>query len=677
MKTAVIYARYSCDNQTEQSIEGQLRICKKYAQDKGIIVLDTYIDRAVTGTNDNRLAFQKMIADSAKRCWNYVIVYKLDRFSRNKYESVVHKKTLKDNGVKLLSAMEQIPDTPEGNLMEALLEGFNQYFSEELAQKVSRGIRESWIKGNSTGQPLYGYDIVNKKYVINEHEAVFVKDIFTMYAQGYTAPAILKDISARGATKRSGKPMDVTYIYNILHNVRYTGRVQHDGVWYDNIFPALVSQDIWDKIAVIKDENKLAPSRKKDGYGYILSGKLICGKCKRRMMGMSGTSQSGAAYYYYICKEKRRKKGNCTGIVPKQQIEDLVMETTIDLLSSEENIKAVAEGVASTHNERAETHSALKYLTKKRDAAIKASNNLIKAIEQGVFNEMTTARLNELETEITQLEFEINREQQKAAVVLSESDIKKYLLSMFRENTEDLAVRKLIVNTFIREIILYEDSIVITYNFTDKHDPFTVDSEHIKELEKQIKTAPKTVLPSVQSSRITKSFVPNKPRYIAEACFHYNAMRGVAAVHPLLPALGVRKCSALASTFSCHRVYQPTLCTNCKGFCFPPPLVSPFADAIDATRTNRYSVAALLTTPVGCTKQASVYCRGLFRCIATRDFAACTPSFVCARRSQMLRACSRLPLPTGVPHLNNANSRHTESALFFARDCFGIRFSLR
>ena len=193
------------------------------------------------------------------------------------------------------------------------------------------------------------------------------------------------------------------------------------------------------------------------------------------------------------------------------------METTIDLLSSEENIKAVAEGVASTHNERVETHSALKYLTKKRDAAIKASNNLIKAIEQGVFNEMTTARLNELETEITQLEFEINREQQKAAVVLSESDIKKYLLSMFRENTEDLAVRKLIVNTFIREIILYEDSLVITYNFTEKHDPFTVDSEHIKELEKQIKTASKTALPSVQSSRITKSFVPNKP--YCRACF--------------------------------------------------------------------------------------------------------------------------------------------------------------
>ena len=138
MKTAVIYARYSCDAQTEQSIEGQLRECQKYAKAHDILILETYIDRAMSGTNDNRFDFQRMLKDSEKRQWDYVIVYKLDRFSRNKYESVVHKKTLKDNGVKLLSAMEQIPDTPEGTLMEALLEGFNQYYSEELAQKLDR-----------------------------------------------------------------------------------------------------------------------------------------------------------------------------------------------------------------------------------------------------------------------------------------------------------------------------------------------------------------------------------------------------------------------------------------------------------------------------------------------------------------------------------------------------------
>lgn len=124
MKTAVIYARYSCDQQTEQSIDGQLRVCEEYAQRNNILILDTYIDRAMTGTNDNRPDFQRMLKDSAKKSFNFVLVYKLDRFSRNKYETAIHKKTLRDNGVKVLSAMENIPDTPEGIILESLLEGY-------------------------------------------------------------------------------------------------------------------------------------------------------------------------------------------------------------------------------------------------------------------------------------------------------------------------------------------------------------------------------------------------------------------------------------------------------------------------------------------------------------------------------------------------------------------------
>ena len=123
MKTAAVYARYSSDNQTEQSIEGQLRVCEEYAQRYDIVIVDTYIDRVMTGTNDNRPDFRRMIKDSAKKSWDFILVYKLDRFSRNKYETAIHKKTLKDNGVKVLSAMENIPETPEGIILESLLEG--------------------------------------------------------------------------------------------------------------------------------------------------------------------------------------------------------------------------------------------------------------------------------------------------------------------------------------------------------------------------------------------------------------------------------------------------------------------------------------------------------------------------------------------------------------------------
>lgn len=126
MKTAVIYARYSSERQTEQSIEGQVRVCNEYAERNNILILDTYIDRAMTGTNDNRTDFQRMLKDSAKQAWDYVLVYKLDRFSRNKYEMAMHKKTLRDNGVKIVSAMENIPDTPEGIILESLLEGFKR-----------------------------------------------------------------------------------------------------------------------------------------------------------------------------------------------------------------------------------------------------------------------------------------------------------------------------------------------------------------------------------------------------------------------------------------------------------------------------------------------------------------------------------------------------------------------
>lgn len=191
MKKAIIYARYSSDSQTEQSIEGQLRVCREYAQNNDILIVDTYIDRAMTGTNDNRVAFQKMLKDSSRKEWQYLIVYKLDRFSRNKFESVIHKKTLRDNGVTILSAMENLTDSPEGRMMETVLEGFNQYFSEELTQKVNRGLKESWRKGKATGgQDIFGYDVVDKKYVVNEYESKIVEDAFLMYSQGYKAVAI-------------------------------------------------------------------------------------------------------------------------------------------------------------------------------------------------------------------------------------------------------------------------------------------------------------------------------------------------------------------------------------------------------------------------------------------------------------------------------------------------------
>lgn len=120
-KNAVIYARYSSERQNEQSIEGQIRIITQYAEKGGYSIIDTYIDRAMTGRNDDRPSFQKMISDSANKAFQYVLVYKLDRFSRNRYDSAVYKKKLKDNWVKVISATENITDSQEGIIMESIV----------------------------------------------------------------------------------------------------------------------------------------------------------------------------------------------------------------------------------------------------------------------------------------------------------------------------------------------------------------------------------------------------------------------------------------------------------------------------------------------------------------------------------------------------------------------------
>mgnify|MGYP000169938890 FL=1 len=143
MANGVIYARYSSNHQREESIEGQLRECKAFAKVQNIDIINTYIDRALSAKTDDRPGFLKMIADSSKQAFDYVIVYQLDRFARNRYDSAFYKMKLKKNGVKVLSAKENITNDPAGIILESVLEGMAEYYSVELAQKVKRGMTEN------------------------------------------------------------------------------------------------------------------------------------------------------------------------------------------------------------------------------------------------------------------------------------------------------------------------------------------------------------------------------------------------------------------------------------------------------------------------------------------------------------------------------------------------------
>jgi len=193
---AVIYARFSSNNQREESIDAQVRACKEYARVNNLQVVDIYPDVAKTGTDDNRPEFQRMIADAKTGKFTTLLVHKLDRFSRDKYHSAMYKRELRMCNVRIISITETMigNDSPESLILESVLEGMAQYYSANLAREVKKGQHETALKCQHVGgMPPLGYDVcpVTKRYLINEQEAEIVRIIFNKYADGVGYTQIL------------------------------------------------------------------------------------------------------------------------------------------------------------------------------------------------------------------------------------------------------------------------------------------------------------------------------------------------------------------------------------------------------------------------------------------------------------------------------------------------------
>ena len=281
---AVIYARYSSDNQREESIEGQLRECLEYAAKNDITVIANYIDRAMTATSDNRPDFQRMIKDSYKRCFDMVIVWKLDRFSRDRYDSAHYKHILKKNGVKVVSAKENIGDGPEGIILESMLEGMAEYYSAELSVKVKRGLKENALKAKvNGGQIPFGYYIdENQKLAVDQTLAPLVLEAFTMYADGYLIKDIVKRFDEKGIVTRLGKKMSYNMIQYMLTNRKYIGEYRYNDIVIEDAVPAIISKDLFERVSRRMEKNARAPARHKAEDDYLLTTKLFCGRCGKK-----------------------------------------------------------------------------------------------------------------------------------------------------------------------------------------------------------------------------------------------------------------------------------------------------------------------------------------------------------------------------------------------------------
>lgn len=463
MKTAVIYARYSSDSQSEQSIEGQLRVCNEYAKTHDITVVNTYIDRAMTGTNDNRPDFQRMIKDSNRRDWNFVLVYKLDRFSRNKYEMAIHKKTLKDNGVKVISATEYIPDSPEAIILESMLEGYAEYYSAELSQKVKRGMKESRLKGNFTGGTIiYGYKVENHKVLIDEEKAEVVRCIFEQYAMGVYVKDIVSELTAKGIFNK-GKPFAMNTIYSILKNEKYSGIYKHNGEIFDNIYPAIVPKEVYKKVRQKTEANKYG--KRSTDVVYLLRNKLVCGYCGKPISAECGNSRHGYTVRYYKCLGRKHNSGCKKSAVRKEFLEEFVLKNIIKLLNEKEIKDKMISALMLTQEKTITNNSELHRLIKERKTTETQIKNIMTAIESGGTSATAMKRMRELERKADDLEKAIAVEQTKTAVKYSENELRAFYEEALKLESQ------LLINVLIKQITLYDDKMIIIYNSPIKTGP--------------------------------------------------------------------------------------------------------------------------------------------------------------------------------------------------------------
>lgn len=496
MQTAVIYARFSSHAQRDVSIDQQVRACRDYAARQGLEVVGLYEDRALTGTSDQRPGFQRMIADSARGEWQYVIVYALDRFARDRYDSAVYKRKLKDNGVRVLSAMENLSDDPTGVLLESVLEGLAEYYSKELAQKATRGMLDNAQRCMVNGPLPAGYVNEGGKYAIYEPEAEIIREIFERTNNRETISDIMADLERRQIRTRKGKPWGRNLIYKALSNERYAGVYIFKDIRIDGGIPAIVSREIYDSVQAIlgvkANPRKIdgQPQRRRRQYGvYLLTGKLYCGDCKSPMVGISGRSVNGSTYYYYACKGQRAKSCSKSAI-RRDQIEEAITSAIQRFVLNDEAIRALADAVVS-YQAKEHGSAELDGLVAALAETKRSIKNIMSAIEQGVFTPTVQKRLLDLEAEEGALSARVELLRRQMRHLPTKEDIIA-LLTMYRDgDVSDKEYQMTILDAFLVRAYLYDDHFDLIV---------TIGDAKTSEVSIPLDFDPKTALDGLESS---------------------------------------------------------------------------------------------------------------------------------------------------------------------------------
>lgn len=483
-RAAVIYARYSSHQQRDVSIEQQVKACQKYASDNNLSVLRVYDDHAMTGTNDQRPAFQQMLSDSASGAFSFVIVYSLDRFSRDRYDSAIHKHTLRERGVRVLSAMEQIQDNPTGVLMESILEGFAEYYSKELAQKVKRGIHSNAERAMVVARPAYGYRRgEDGRYEIIPEEAEIVREIYRRIADGEQYTSIYADLNARGVPTKKGGKWGKNSFQAILRNEKYTGVYRYEDVLIPDGIPQIIEPELWQRVRDRSAAHTLSVTPKKrpnENGAYLLTGKLYCGHCKGAMVGTSGTGKHGELHYYYTCRTRQKNKTCKKKPVRREFIERLIAQRLQQMIFAEDVVDRIADELIA-YLKANETTDEMRNLSAQIEALEREEANTLKAIRMGVVAAPVQKMLEQIESDLDSLRARLLLAKERARSDITKDEVLT-LFELFREgDIGSKEYQQKLIDAFLIRAYVYDDRVKIVFNYSaagsnEVEIPFDIDT---------------------------------------------------------------------------------------------------------------------------------------------------------------------------------------------------------
>lgn len=451
----VFYGRYSSIMQNEQSIEGQFHVCEQYAVENDLQIIAQYIDRAKSGTNDDRPEFQRMIADSKSRTFEGVLVYKLDRFARSRYDSAIAKHKLRENGVRVISATEHLTDTPEGIIMEALLEGMDEYYSAELGRKMKRGKQESFRKGKFIGtRPPFGYMVADHRLVIDPLTAPVAREIFRRYAEGEKQSQILNYLNRRGIPNSVGKKWNKINLSWMFQNRIYVGEYSVSD-YGTNECPALIDRELFDRVQKVKAESVHRARENKSDYDYMLTGRMFCAKCGATVCGCS---MAHGKYHYYHCHN------HCGGRIRADDLHERVRSALREYLTDEKLDELAAAAYAAYEQEQAPA-SDRELLEHELADVEKKIENVVQAIVNGVQLDNLNATVEELKARREQLRESINTIPAASPKLTYDHFRMALELIIEKAQTEDF---KALISTVVNCIIIDDQEAVICINLTDE-----------------------------------------------------------------------------------------------------------------------------------------------------------------------------------------------------------------